>query len=93
MFMMSVARVAMLCKAHGLISWLLNLTTACHTPRRNKANVAHKCHNKHLRYWMFSAAPFDKLKVVAAAALLQDPSWGQVQTACHHVICVHVWLL
>lgn len=61
--------------------------------QQGKATVAHKCHNKHLSSWMFSTAPFDKLKVVAAAALLLDSSWGQVQTARHHVICVHVWLL
>ena len=62
--------------------------TAC--TKQGRANVTYKSHNKRSSYWMCCSAAFDKLRVVAAAALLRGPSRGQVQAARCHVICVHV---
>lgn len=58
MFMMSVARVAMICSTQAKQLASVHRHSMSHpTPQQGKANVAHKCHNKHLSYWMFSAVP------------------------------------
>lgn len=73
-FMRCFARVAVLRRAvHGWAIILLTVTqhVAART-KQGRANVTHTSHNKRLSYWMLFSAPFDKLGVVTAAALLQD---------------------
>lgn len=94
-FMRCFARVAVLRRAHRNVhGWaIILLTVTQHVAARAKqgrGNVTHTSHNKRFSYRMFFSAPLDKLGVVAAAGAPAGPSWGQVQSARCHVICVHV---